>query len=71
MINYDVLSRRPSIFRSFTGLEVPEFHDAVYTKMQESYVSYEEKRLHREDRKRGIGAGHPLKLPCPIRVGYT
>lgn len=66
-MNYDVLSRRPSIFRSFTGLEVPEF-DAVYTKMQESYASYEEKRLHREDRKRRIGAGHPFKLPLRDRL---
>ena len=67
MINYDVLSRKPLIFKSFTGLEVPEF-DAVYTKMQESYSSYEEKRLHREDRKRGIGAGHPFKLPLRDRL---
>ena len=29
MLNYDVLSRRPMDFRSFTGLEVPEFDAAV------------------------------------------
>ena len=51
MLNYDVLSRKPLIFKSFTGLEVQEF-DALYSKTQESHDSYEEKRLHREDRKR-------------------
>ena len=66
-MNYGVLSRKPLIFRSFTGLKVQEF-DALYSKIQESYSSYEEKRLHREDRKRKIGAGHPFKLPLKDRV---
>jgi hypothetical protein len=67
MMNYDALSRKPSIFKSFTGLEVPEF-DALDTKTQDSHASYEEKRLHREDRKRRIGAGHPFKLPLKDRL---
>ncbi len=67
MLNYEVLSRKPLVFRSFTGLEVPEF-DAFYTKIQASYAAYEEKRLHREGRKRGIGAGHPFKLPLKERL---
>ena len=67
MMNYDVLSRKPLIFKSFTGLEVPEF-DALYSKIRESHAEYEEKRLHREDRKRGIGAGHPFKLPLRDRL---
>jgi len=67
MMNYDVLSRKPSIFKSFTGLEVTEF-DALYTKTQESHTAYEKKRLHREDRKRKIGAGHPFKLPLRDRL---
>ena len=66
-MNYDVLSRKPLIFKSFTGLEVQEF-DALHSKIQESYSSYEEKRLHRENRKRKIGAGHPFKLPLKDRV---
>ena len=66
-MNHDVLSRKPLIFKSFTGLEVPEF-DALYTKIQESYTAYEEKRLHREDRKRKIGAGHPFKLSLKDRL---
>lgn len=67
MMNYDKLSRKPLNFKSFTGLEVPEF-DALYSKIQESYSTYEEKRLHREDRKRKIGAGHPFKLPLRDRL---
>jgi hypothetical protein len=67
MLNYNVLSRKPLIFKSFTGLEVQEF-DALYSKTQESYAAYEEKRLHREDRKRRIGAGHPFKLPLKDRL---
>jgi hypothetical protein len=67
MLNYDVLSKKPLNFKSFTGLEAPEF-DAVYTAIQESYAAYEEKRLHREDRKRKIGAGHPFKLTLKDRL---
>jgi len=67
MLNYDVLSKKPLIFKSFTGLEVPEF-DTFYTKTQESYAEFEQKRLYREDRKRKIGAGHPFKLPLKDRV---
>jgi len=67
MLNYDVLSKKPLIFKSFTGLEVPEF-DALYSKTQESHTEYEQKRLQREDRKRKIGAGHPFKLPLKDRL---
>ena len=67
MLNYDVLSKKPLIFKSFTGLEVPEF-DALHSKIKESHTAYEQKRLHREDRKRKIGAGHPFKLPLHDRL---
>jgi hypothetical protein len=67
MLNYDVLSKKPLIFKSFTGLEVPEF-DTLHSKIKESHTAYEQKRLHREDRKRKIGAGHPFKLPLHDRL---
>ena len=67
MLNYDVLSKKPAIFRNFTGLEVAEF-DALTSKIQEKYNAYEAKRLAREDRKRGIGAGHPFKLSLTDRL---
>ncbi len=67
MLNYDILSKKPLIFKSSTGLEVPEF-DAFYTKIQDSHAAYEQRRLYREDRKRKIGAGHPFKLPLKDRL---
>jgi hypothetical protein len=67
MFNYTVLSRNPSIFRSFTGLETREF-DNLYTKIEENYAAHQERRLHREDRHRRIGAGHPFKLPLRERL---
>jgi hypothetical protein len=67
MLNYDKLYRKPAIFRSFTGLEVPEF-DALYTKIDEKYPEYEEKRLYREDRQRAVGAGHPFSLDLRNRL---
>src|SRR5271169_5974276 len=66
MFNYDVLSKKPSVFRNFSGLEVPEF-DALNSQIKEKYSSYEQKRLSREDRKRKIGAGHPFSLSLTDR----
>ncbi len=67
MLNYDVLSKKSLIFKSFTGLEVPEL-DVFHTKIQDSHAAYEQRRLHRKDRKRKIGAGHPFKLPLKDRL---
>ncbi len=36
--------------------------------MLDSHAEYEEKRLHRDNRKRRIGAGHPFKLPMKERL---
>jgi hypothetical protein len=67
MLGYAKLSRSPSIFRSFTGLDLSEF-DSVYTEVEKVYSSFEEKRLSRRGRKREIGAGHPFKLPLRDRL---
>ena len=61
MLNYEKLSEKASIFKTFTGLEVTEF-DALYSKLEAVNPAYEEKRLARSDRKNKIGAGHPFKL---------
>ncbi|MGD0072406.1 MAG: transposase family protein [Candidatus Bathyarchaeia archaeon] len=66
MLNYDVLSKKPSVFRYFSGLKLHEF-DALNLKIQEKYAAFEQKRLFRGDRKRGIGAGHPFKLKLTDR----
>ena len=67
MLNYDGLSKKPLIFRSFSGLEVHEFN-ALYSKIEGTYAAFEEKRLFRGDRKRKIGAGHPFKLNLQDRL---
>ncbi len=66
MLNYNVLSKKPSVFRNFSGLEVQEF-DALNLKIKEKYPAYEQKRLSRENRKRKIGAGHPFNLSLTDR----
>lgn len=67
MLGYAKLSRCPSIFRSFTGLDLSEF-DSVYAEVEKVYSSFEEKRLSRRERKREIGAGHPFKLDLRDRL---
>jgi len=67
MLGYAKLSRSPSIFRSFTGLDLSEF-DSVYAEVEKVYSSVEEKRLSRRGRKREIGAGHPFKLQLRDRL---
>ena len=61
MLNYEKLSGKASIFKTFTGLEVSEFDD-LYSRLETLNASFEEKRLARSDRKRKAGAGHPYKL---------
>jgi hypothetical protein len=67
MLNYKVLSKKPPVFRNFTGLELQEF-DTLNSKIEEQYPAYEQKRLARQDRKRAIGAGHPFNLPLTDRL---
>ena len=61
MLNYEKLSGKASIFKTFTGLEAGEF-DALYSKLEAVNPAFEEKRLARSDRKNKAGAGHPFKL---------
>ncbi|MDI9578240.1 MAG: transposase [Thermoproteota archaeon] len=67
MLNYNRLSKKPSLFRSLAGLEVSEF-DSLYTKATSNYKEYEAKRLARENRKRKVGAGYPFKLSLQDRL---
>jgi hypothetical protein len=61
MLNYEKLSGKASIFKTFTGLEVSEF-DALYSRLEAVNPAFEEKRLDRTGRKNKAGAGHPFKL---------
>ena len=47
------------MFRTFTGLEVSEF-DSLYRKVESRYSEFEERRLSRPDRKKGVGEGGRL-----------
>jgi hypothetical protein len=67
LLNYKSLSKRLSLFRSLTGVEVSEFN-SIYTRTQIKYVEHEQKRLSRENRKRKVGAGHPFKLHLQERL---
>ena len=54
LLNYKLLSKKSSIFRSLTGLEVSEF-DSFYAKVDAKCGEHETKRLSR-DKKCAFGA---------------
>ena len=63
MLSYDRLSKKPLLFKSFTGLTVQEFDDIYNKDITKRYKKHELKRLtKRMDRKRKIGAGRHFKL---------
>ena len=63
MLSYDKLSRKPNLFKSFTGLTVQEFDDIYNKEIAKRYEKHEIKRLSkRKDREREIGAGRHFKL---------
>ena len=64
-LNYTRLYKKPSLFKSFTVLEVPEF-DAIYRKIASKYGGYERRRLSKR-RKRDLGAGRKFKLELKDR----
>jgi DDE superfamily endonuclease/Helix-turn-helix of DDE superfamily endonuclease len=67
LLNYNGLSKKPSLFQSLTGLKVSEF-DNFYTQAVGKYGDCEARRLARPDRKRKVGAGYPFKLPLQERL---
>ena len=79
-MSYARLSRKPLLFRSFTGLEIAEF-DIISKEIESKYYEHERKRLSNRKRKRDVGAaGRPFKLkvkerfvmlPSLLQVIYT
>ncbi len=59
--------KKPTLFRSLTGLEIKEF-DTIYNKINTNYKECEKQRLNKENRKHQIGAGHPFKLSLQDRL---
>ncbi len=70
MLSYERLSKKPLLFKSFTGFTVQEFDDIYNKKIAKRYVKHESKRLsckRKENRKRKIGAGRHFKLDLKDR----
>jgi hypothetical protein len=68
LLSYDRLSRKPILFKSFTGLSVQEFDDIYNNKIAKKYHDYELQRLSkRKNRTRSIGAGRSFKLDVKDR----
>jgi hypothetical protein len=70
LLIYDRLSRKPHLFKSFTGLSVRQFDD-IYNEIESKYSKHEIKRLlssKKDRRKRSIGAGRHFKLLIKDRV---
>ena len=74
-MSYARLSKKPLLFRSFTGLEISEFN-AIYAEIESTYNEHERKRLsfQKEERKEvgaaagaGVAAGRPFKLKVKER----
>src|SRR5215470_900428 len=66
-MSYTRLSKRPLLFRSFTGLEITEF-DIISKEIESKYYEHERKRLSNKKRKRDVGAGRPFKLKARERL---
>jgi hypothetical protein len=64
LLSYDRLSRKPLLFKSFTGLAVKEFDNIYKKQITKRYGKHEAQRLlaKRKERDRSIGAGRHFKL---------
>lgn len=66
-MSYRRLSKKPLLFRSFTGLTVSEFN-FVCKEIEHNYEEHERRRLiSRKKRIRDVGAGRPFKLKVKER----
>ena len=67
MLSYNRLSKKPLLFKSFTGLSVKQFDD-IYKEIESKYTKYEIKRLsYKRNRERDVGAGRHFKLDVKNR----
>ena len=68
MLSYNRLSKKPLLFKSFTGLTVQQFDDIFDKQVIKRYIKHEIKRLSkRKNRERNVGAGRPFKLDLKDR----
>ena len=65
LLSYDKLSKKPILFKSFTGLTVQEFDEIYKKEITKRYQKHKIKRLSKRkdrERERKFGAGRPFKL---------
>ena len=70
LLSYNRLSRKPRLFKSFTGLSVKQFDD-VFKEIESKYPKYEIKRLstkRKYRRERAVGGGRRFKLVIEDRI---
>jgi hypothetical protein len=67
LISYVTVSRKPYLFRRFTGLTITEFN-RLYQAIENGHKEYEIKRLTRPDRKNVIGQGRKFELKLIDRL---
>ena len=70
MITYRELAKKPRVFKSLTGVTVPEFEE-LYDKVQPLWLNNETERLSRRERKRAIGGGRDYVLKLKERLLMT
>jgi hypothetical protein len=68
LLSCDGLSKKPKLFKSFTGLTVKGFDDIYDKEMSKRHGRHEISRFSkRKDRERSIGAGRHFKLDAKDR----
>ncbi len=67
MLAYSKLSKKPGLFRTFTGLTVSEF-DGLFASVEGKYPEHEAKRLGKRKRINAIGQGRPFTLELKGRL---
>lgn len=67
MMTYSKLSKKVNTFRSFTGLDVPEF-DKLFSFVKREYPKYEAERLSKRERTNALGQGRPFNLELIDRL---
>ncbi len=69
MLSYESLSKKPLLFKSFTGFTVQQFDNIFQKEITKRYAKHEIQRLskRKNSRERNIGAGRPFKLDVKNR----
>ena len=64
MFSYERLSKKPLLFKSFTGLTIEEFDDIYKNEISRKYYKHEIQRLskRKNHRERSAGTGRLFKL---------